>query len=101
MLLQEVGAWQQEQRSVEELLQQFQTFRHQTIELISTLSEDEWEKPREEAFWNKPLTIQWTVTKAWQHTLEHTHDVLLGSGFSSPVIHTGDEKPAAHRWNTT
>lgn len=19
---------------------------------------------------------QWTVTKAWQHTLEHTHDVL-------------------------
>ena len=72
----EEGAWQQEQRSVEELLQQFQTFRHQTIELISTLSEDEWEKPREEAFWNKPLTIQWTVTKAWQHTLEHTHDVL-------------------------
>jgi DinB superfamily len=68
----EESAWQQEQSSVQELLQHFQTFRQQTIELISNLSEEEWEKPYEEVFWHKP----WTVTKAWQHTLEHTHDVL-------------------------
>lgn len=72
----EEGAWQQEQRTVQELLYHFQVFRQQTIELISTLSEDEWEKTREEAYWNKPLTLQWVITKAWQHTLEHTHDVL-------------------------
>jgi DinB family protein len=72
----EEDAWQQEQRSVQELLQQFQTFRCQTSELISHLIEDEWEKPREKAYWNDPLTLQWIITKAWQHTLEHTHEVL-------------------------
>ena len=72
----EEEAWQQEQRSVQELLQQFQTFRGQTAELISNLTEDEWEKPSEKAYWGQSLTMQWFMTKAWQHTLEHTHDVL-------------------------
>ncbi len=83
----EQSAWQQEQRSVERLLQQFHTYRQSTIGLIEHISEDEWEKPREMTWWNKPLTLQWVVTKAWQHTLEHTHTLLRLQLFWDPATY--------------
>ncbi|MBM2847059.1 MAG: hypothetical protein HW418_1, partial [Anaerolineales bacterium] len=33
-----------------------------------------WEETRR-AVWG-PVTLRWVVTKTYQHTAEHTHDVL-------------------------
>jgi hypothetical protein len=67
--------WQKQDQDVRSMLTAFQQARNELIALLATFTEEEWEAPREEEPWGN-ITLRWVVTKAYQHTCEHTHDVL-------------------------
>jgi hypothetical protein len=48
--------------------------RAQQIALLPDFSPSAWDETREMG-WG-PVTLLWVVTKTYQHTCEHTHDVL-------------------------
>ena len=56
------------------LLTAFQTIRSQQIELASQFNEQAWHEERDVIWGHLPL--KWVVTKTYQHTLEHTDEVL-------------------------
>ena len=43
--------------------------------LPSQFDDQLWHEPRETEFWGT-VTLLWVVTKTYQHTSEHIHDVL-------------------------
>ena len=57
------------------ILEQFRAIRAEQIELLSQFDDQRWHEPRETEFWGT-VTLQWVVTKTYQHTSEHIHDVL-------------------------
>ena len=59
---------------IEALLAQFRATRAEQIILLEEYSEAMWEEVRE-TIWG-PVPLRWVVTKTYQHTAEHTHDVL-------------------------
>jgi len=60
---------------IEEMLVQFEHIRHEEINLLSKFKEADWNFKRETTFWGN-VSLFWLVSKTYQHTLEHTHDVL-------------------------
>lgn len=52
----------------------FQTLRGEQLALIQQFHEPIWSEERN-ALWG-PVTFQWVVTKTYQHTLEHTDEIL-------------------------
>jgi len=61
-------------QAVESLLAQFREIRAEQIALLLKFDDALWEETRR-AVWG-PVTLRWVVTKTYQHTAEHTHDVL-------------------------
>ena len=60
---------------IEEMLTQFERVREQEIKLLSQFSQELWESKRTTTFWGD-VALHWLVSKTYQHTLEHTHDIL-------------------------
>ena len=77
-------AWTQAP-DIDTLLARFQTFRSEQINLLLQFTPTVWEEKRE-AVWGE-VTLRWVVTKTYQHTLEHSNDVLkhalYGTGLRS------------------
>lgn len=59
---------------VQKMLANFKSIRIRQLEALSQLSEQNWHEERETIWGQKPL--KWVVTKTYQHTLEHTDELL-------------------------
>ena len=66
-------AWE-EGMALEPILQDFRAVRAEQILLLQHYKEETWEEKRT-TVWGD-VTLKWVVTKTYQHTCEHTHDVL-------------------------
>lgn len=69
----EVAAWGTG-HDVEEVLAAFGAIREEQVALLSGVDAGAWEERRVTAWGALPL--RWVVAKTYQHTCEHTHDVL-------------------------
>jgi len=67
-------AWSKKQDRVESLLEDFKAVREEQIALLPRFDDAAWNDTRE-AVWG-PVTLLWVVSKTYQHTAEHTNDVM-------------------------
>jgi hypothetical protein len=72
--LDEGAAWSTGQNNLESLLAQFREVRAQQVALLPAFDDSTWDETRE-AVWG-PVTLHWVVSKTYQHTAEHTNDVM-------------------------
>jgi hypothetical protein len=73
--LDEDKAWETRQSdSMENLLLEFRNVRADQIALLEKFDESVWNTTRE-AVWG-PVTLLWVVSKTYQHTAEHTNDIM-------------------------
>ena len=73
--LDEDKAWEYIQsESLENLLLEFRKVRAEQIVLLEKFDESIWNTTRE-AVWGS-VTLLWVVSKTYQHTAEHTNDVM-------------------------
>ena len=70
----EEAAWKSRQ-PLSIILDQFRAIRGEQIALLAQFDDSLWHELRETEFWGT-VTLQWVVTKTYQHTAEHIHDVL-------------------------
>ena len=61
--------------SVEEMLAQFDHVRREEINLLPHFSPGTWDSKQKTTFWGE-VNLSWLICKTYQHTLEHTHDIL-------------------------
>jgi hypothetical protein len=61
-------------QELQALLAAFRQVRAEQVAMLPLVDHAAWEEPRE-ALWGI-VTLRWVVTKTYQHTCEHTHDVL-------------------------
>jgi hypothetical protein len=61
-------------REYETMLAEFRAVRAAQIALLSQLDATAWEEPRDTGWGN--VTLCWVVSKTYQHTAEHTIDLL-------------------------
>ena len=69
----EEAAWEKGP-DLETLVAEFRKVRAEQIALLPKFDEALWHAPRP-AIWGT-VTLRWVVTKTYQHTAEHTHDVF-------------------------
>lgn len=62
-------------RSIEATLEQFKAVRETEISMLSKFDPADWSKVLRTTFWGD-TTLYWLVCKTYQHTVEHTHNVL-------------------------
>jgi hypothetical protein len=72
--LREETAWGAEKRPVESLMADFKQVRAEEIALLSEFDDRLWNVVRETVWGSE--TLQWVVSKTYQHTAEHISDVL-------------------------
>ena len=60
---------------IEEMLTEFEQVRQAEIALLSRFDDDQWNSIQNTTFWGE-VSLSWLVCKTYQHTLEHTHDIL-------------------------
>lgn len=53
----------------------FRRVRASQLELLPNFNEELWHEARPTPFWGD-VTLLWLVSKTFQHTAEHTHDVM-------------------------
>ena len=70
----EEGAWANNQDDLDQLLAGFQAVRAEQIALLPQFTVETWDEVRD-AVWG-PVSLRWVVSKTYQHTAEHTNDVL-------------------------
>ncbi len=71
----EEAQWQNgEGHDVQAMIADFNMLRAEQFALIQHFPEQAWSEERN-AIWG-PVTLQWAVTKTYQHTLEHTDEIL-------------------------
>lgn len=61
-------------KDLETMLSDFRTVRAEQIVLLPQFDESTWNETRP-TVWGD-VTLKWVVTKTYQHTAEHTHNVL-------------------------
>ena len=66
--------WGKTEDTVEDLLEKFRTVRAEQIALLPEFDDAAWNSTRR-AVWG-PVTLLWVVSKTYQHTAEHIHDVM-------------------------
>lgn len=66
--------WSESHEGIESLLTKFKKVRAEQIALLPKFDEATWNSTRE-AVWG-PVTLLWVVSKTYQHTAEHTNDVM-------------------------
>ena len=67
-------AWNNDSQDMDGLLARFKQVRAEQIELLPKFEEADWQATRG-AVWGQ-VTLLWVVSKTYQHTAEHTHDVM-------------------------
>jgi hypothetical protein len=67
-------AWSGEDQEMGRLLGRFKQVRSEQIALLPKFEAADWETSRETVWGPRPL--RWVVSKTYQHTAEHTHDVM-------------------------
>ena len=73
--LSEALAWNRSRAErVETLLDKFREVRAEQIALLPKFDNTMWNQTRQ-AVWGR-VTLLWVVSKTYQHTAEHTHDVM-------------------------
>lgn len=72
--LDEDVAWAEGQKNVESLLAEFRKVRVEQVALLPRLADAVWNAVHE-TVWG-PVTLLWVVSKTYQHTTEHTNDVM-------------------------
>ncbi len=72
--LDEDTLWQENTLDLPQMLVKFREVRAAQIELLTILPDPAWQETRD-ALWG-PVTLRWVVTKTFQHTAEHIHNVL-------------------------
>lgn len=72
--LDEDSDWDQRKVDIDSLLVEFQKVRAEQIALLPQFDNSTWTGIRE-AVWG-PVTLLWVVSKTYQHTAEHTNDIL-------------------------
>jgi hypothetical protein len=55
-------------------LAQFRKVRSEQLALLPQFKDSRWKETRE-AVWG-PMALRWVVSKTYQHTAEHTNDVM-------------------------
>ncbi len=63
------------------MIAEFKKLRAEQLALIQQFPEQAWSEERP-AIWGS-VTLQWVVTKTYQHTLEHTDEILRSYLWSS------------------
>jgi hypothetical protein len=63
-----------EGHEVQAMIVEFKKLRAEQLALIQHFPEQVWSEERQ-AIWGS-VTLQWAVTKTYQHTLEHTDEIL-------------------------
>ncbi|MBV9258350.1 MAG: hypothetical protein JO215_10055 [Ktedonobacteraceae bacterium] len=66
-------AWQQAPE-IDMRKEMFREGRKEQIALLTQFTPEEWEEKRE-TVWGE-VTLRWVVTKTYQHTLDHSNDIL-------------------------
>ncbi len=66
---------QQNPPGVEKMLVEFEQVRQAEIGLLNQFDDATWKSNQNTTFWGE-VSLLWLVSKTYQHTLEHTHDVL-------------------------
>lgn len=66
---------EKKQLPIEELLSQFEKIRQLEIDLLPKFDDAAWNSIRKTTFWGD-VSLYWLVCKTYQHTAEHTHNVL-------------------------
>jgi hypothetical protein len=72
--LDEDVAWSEGKKDMERLLAEFKKGRAEQIALLPKFDDTAWNVIRE-AVWGS-VTLLWVVSKTYQHTAEHTNDVM-------------------------
>ena len=72
--LDEDVAWDGGRQEIDHLLVAFQKVRDEQIALLEKYDDLAWNTTRE-TVWG-PVTLAWVVSKTYQHTAEHTSDVM-------------------------
>jgi hypothetical protein len=67
-------AWGQGNVDVDSLLGEFKKVRAEQVRLLASFDDLAWQSTRE-TIWG-PVPLAWVVTKTYQHTAEHTSNVL-------------------------
>jgi len=67
-------AWGEGRDNVEGLLAEFKKVRDEQVQLLAKFDELAWNSTRE-TIWGS-VTLFWVVSKTYQHTAEHTGDIL-------------------------
>jgi len=67
-------AWGEGREDPESMLAEFKQARSEQVKLLSRFDDLAWNTTRE-TVWG-PVTLVWVVSKTYQHTAEHTSDVL-------------------------
>lgn len=77
---------------MEDMLAQFERVRHEEINLLPKFGQEAWEAKRKTTFWGE-VSLYWLVCKTYQHTTEHTHNILRLSLFWDRVLRRMAREP--------
>lgn len=80
-----VNQGEQDLPSIDEMLSQFGRVRREEINLLPKFSQEAWETKKNTTFWGE-VSLYWLVCKTYQHTTEHTHDILRLSLFWDRIL---------------
>jgi hypothetical protein len=82
----EDSAWESEgsNKSLEQLIADFEGVRAEQIALLPRFDETLWNEVRPAIWGNRNML--WIVTKTYQHTAEHIHDVLRAALFWDSIL---------------
>lgn len=81
----EAELFQRDVHSTSRMLDEFEHVRGSELELISRFEPGYWHLKQSTIFWGD-VSLHWLVCKTYQHTLEHTHDILRLSLFWDRVV---------------
>lgn len=87
----EDSAWD-EGHDLQTLLTDFRRVRAAQLELLPNFNEQLWHEARQTPFWGD-VTLLWLVSKTFQHTAEHTHDVMRMALFWDAYARHEQEHP--------
>ena len=73
----EEDAWQRAQATtIEPIVAQFRAVRNEQLALLPLFKQNTWYEVRKTFEDEETATLLWVVTKTYQHTAEHTNDML-------------------------
>ena len=79
------AAHENETFTVEFMLTQFEQVREAEIAHLRQFDQEQWTSNQNTTFWGE-VSLFWLVSKTYQHTLEHTHDILRLALFWDRVL---------------